>query len=90
MLPSWFSALNKDFRYQLTAIGGPGPGLHVAKEIENNSFAIAGGSAGLKVSWQVTGVRQDAWAKANPLTVEEDKTNTERGTFLNPEVFGGQ
>ena len=26
-LPDWFEALNQDYRYQLTAIGGPGPGL---------------------------------------------------------------
>ena len=32
-LPDWFSALNKDFRYQLTAIGAPGPNLHIAEEI---------------------------------------------------------
>lgn len=88
-LPDWFGALNKDFRYQLTAIGGPGPNLHVAQEIEANSFVIAGGQPGLKVSWQVTGVRKDAWAVANPMAVEEDKPETERGTYLNPEVFGG-
>ncbi|HEY9386381.1 MAG TPA: hypothetical protein VIP70_05030, partial [Nitrososphaeraceae archaeon] len=29
-LPDWFGALNKDFRYQLTAIGAPGPNLHIA------------------------------------------------------------
>jgi hypothetical protein len=86
-LPSWFQALNKDYRYQLTAIGGPGPNLYIAREIENGTFAIAGGTAGLKVSWQVTGVRQDAWAKANPLLVEEDKPEGERGHYLNPEVF---
>ena len=35
-LPDWFSALNKDFRYQLTAIGAPGPNLHIAKEISDD------------------------------------------------------
>ena len=29
--PDWFSALNKDFRYQLTAVGAPGPNLHIAE-----------------------------------------------------------
>jgi hypothetical protein len=28
-LPDWFGALNKDFRYQLTAIGAPGPNVSV-------------------------------------------------------------
>ncbi len=32
-LPNWFGALNKDFRYQLTAIGAPGPNLYIAEEI---------------------------------------------------------
>ena len=31
-LADWFSALNKDFRYQLTAIGAPGPNLYIADE----------------------------------------------------------
>jgi hypothetical protein len=34
-LPDWFGALNKDFRYQLTAIGAPGPNLYIAEEISN-------------------------------------------------------
>src|SRR5262249_22119601 len=55
-LPIWFEALNKDFRYQLTCIGGFAP-VFVAQEINNNRFKIAGGKAGMKVSWQVTGIR---------------------------------
>ncbi|MGH8016557.1 MAG: hypothetical protein ACREBV_10215, partial [Candidatus Zixiibacteriota bacterium] len=56
-LPDWFVALNRDFRYQLTAIGAPGPNLYISQEISNNGFAIAGGQSGMKVSWQVTGIR---------------------------------
>jgi hypothetical protein len=87
-MPAWFHALNKDFRYQLTAIGGPGPDLHVAEEIKGNQFKIAGGKPGMKVSWQVTGVRQDAYANANRVPVEEDKPAQEQGMYLNPEAFG--
>jgi hypothetical protein len=36
-LPSWFGALNKDFRYQLTAIGAPGPNLYIAEEISESN-----------------------------------------------------
>jgi hypothetical protein len=36
-LPDWFGALNKDFRYQLTAIATPGPNLYIAEEISENS-----------------------------------------------------
>lgn len=32
-LPDWFGVLKKEFRYQLTAIGAPGPSLYIAKEI---------------------------------------------------------
>ena len=88
IMPEWFDALNKDFRYQLTAIGAPMPGLFIAQEIKNNSFKISGGKPGNKVSWMLTGIRQDAWAKANPLKVEQKKPENEKGTYLHPELFG--
>lgn len=87
-LPAWFERLNGDFRYQLTPVGAPAPGLHVAREIAGNSFKIAGGARGMKVSWQVTGVRKDPWALANPLKVEQKKSAGERGHFLHPELHG--
>jgi hypothetical protein len=87
-LPTWFEAVNGDFRYQLTSIGAPGPGLYIAQEISGNYFKIAGGSAGSKVSWQVTAVRHDAYAKANPLIVEQEKSVRERGYYIHPELYG--
>jgi hypothetical protein len=87
-LPAWFEALNKEFRYQLTPIGGPGSGLYIAEEVANNRFQIAGGRAGLKVSWQVTGIRHDPWAKAHRIPVEEEKPEKERGFYLNPVEWG--
>ncbi len=63
-LPEWFEALNTDFRYQLTPIGAPGPYLHIAAKVANSLFKIAGGTGGMEVSWQVTGIRQDAYANA--------------------------
>jgi hypothetical protein len=87
-LPQWLESVNKDFRYQLTAIGGAAPNLHIAEEIQNHSFRIAGGTAGMKVSWQVTGVRDDAWEKAHPMVVELQKPAVERGYYLSPELFG--
>lgn len=88
VLPDYFEALNSDYRYQLTAIGSPGPNLYIAEEISGNHFKIAGGKPGAKVSWQVTGVRQDAYAKAHRIKVEEDKPVEERGRYLHPELFG--
>jgi hypothetical protein len=87
-MPEWFQSLNKDFRYQLTSIGAPGPNLYIAEEVTNNHFKIAGGNPGAKVSWQVTGIRQDAWANAHRVRVEEEKPVAERGTYLHPELFG--
>jgi trimeric autotransporter adhesin len=87
-MPEWFDALNRDFRYQLTAIGAPGPKLYVAEEMKGNTFRIAGGKKGQRVSWQVTGIRQDAWANAHRIPTEEAKPAAEQGTYLHPELFG--
>lgn len=86
-LPGWFEALNRDFRYQLTCIGGFAP-VYVAKKISNNQFKIAGGKTGLEISWQVTGIRQDAWANAHRISVEEEKPDGERGLYLHPDLYG--
>ncbi|MDJ0595827.1 MAG: hypothetical protein QNJ72_38570 [Pleurocapsa sp. MO_226.B13] len=90
-LPEWFEALNQDFRYQLTCIGEYAP-VYVAQKIERsrlrNSFKIAGGISGMEVSWQVTGIRKDAWAQANSMAVEEEKSDNRRGYYLHPEVYG--
>jgi hypothetical protein len=87
-MPDWFEALNKDFRYQLTAIGKPSPNLYIASEISGNHFRIAGGSPGAKVSWTVTGIRHDAYANAHRIPVEEQKPAAEKGKYLNPQEFG--
>lgn len=107
-LPDWFAVLNKDYRYQLTAIGAPGPNLYIAKEISesnkedidtannnnnnssqnHSSFKIGGGASGMKVSWQVTGIRKDPWADAHRVQVEEDKSAKEQGYYIYPELYG--
>ena len=86
-MPAWFEALNRDFRYQLTCIGAHAP-IYVAREMRDGRFLIAGGEEGLKVSWQVTGIRQDPYAEANRIPVEEDKSEEERGLYLHPEAYG--
>ena len=87
-LPDWFEALNEEFRYQLTPIGGQAPGLYIAQEVADNRFGVAGGTAGLRVSWQVTGIRHDLYAESNPLVVEQAKPDVEVGTFIYPELHG--
>ena len=89
-LPEWFEALNRDYRYQLTALLSAAPNLHVSALVADGKFSVAGGNAGQQVSWQVTGIRQDAWANANRIPVEVDKNAEDRGRFLHPELFGGE
>ncbi len=86
-LPSYFEALNKDFRYQLTPVGARAT-LWVEREIENNRFLVASDVPGVKVSWQVTGVRKDPFAEAYRVKAEVEKPADERGTLLHPEVYG--
>jgi hypothetical protein len=86
-LPDWFGALNRDFRYQLTVIGQFAQAI-VASEIANRQFTIRTDKPNVKVSWQVTGIRQDAWANAHRIPVEQLKPAGERGLYLHPELFG--
>lgn len=87
LMPEWFEALNMEFRYQLTCVGGYAP-VYIAEKLQDNKFKIAGATKGLEISWQVTGIRHDAYAEKNRIQVEVEKSETEKGTYLHPEVFG--
>jgi hypothetical protein len=82
-MPEWFEALNRDFRYQLTVIGQPSQAW-IASEIANGSFMIRTDKPGVKVSWQVTGIRQDAWANAHRIPLEVEKAAGDQGHYLHP------
>jgi hypothetical protein len=82
-LPAWFEAVNTDLRYQLTAVGAAAPGLHIAEEVAENRFRIAGGPAGLKVSWEVMAVRNDLFMREHPFEAEREALG-ERGASLAP------
>jgi hypothetical protein len=85
-MPAWFEALNMDFRYQLTTIGQPAQAW-IASEITNGSFTLKTSKPGVKVSWMVTGIRQDAWANAHRIQVEVEKTAKDQGHYIHPELF---
>jgi hypothetical protein len=93
-LAAWFDAINggnepnPDFRYHLTPIGSAAPNLHIAQEIDGERFLIAGGPAGLKVSWQVTALRSDPYIQQYGAPVEVEKPEPERGSYLHPELYG--
>lgn len=86
-MPDWFEALNRDFRYQLTVIGQFAQAI-VASEMANDTFTIKTDKPNVKVSWQVTGIRHDAFADAHRIPVEQVKPDKERGLYLHPELFG--
>jgi hypothetical protein len=86
-MPAWFEALNTDFRYQLTVIGQFAQAM-IAAKMSSGSFTIKTNKPGVEVSWQVTGIRQDAWANAHRIQVEVDKAQRDQGHYLHPELFG--
>lgn len=85
-LPSYFEGLNKDFRYQLTVIGEFAQAI-ISKKISDNQFEIRTDKPHIEVSWQVTGIRNDAYARMNRIQVEVDKKPEDRGTYIHPEAF---
>jgi hypothetical protein len=85
VLPDWFQALNKDFRYQLTTIGQQAQAW-IESEIENNRFSIQSDKPNVKISWMVTGIRHDPYANDHRIPVTEDKTK-DKGTYLYPEGY---
>ncbi|MCB0749205.1 MAG: hypothetical protein KDC90_17215, partial [Ignavibacteriae bacterium] len=83
-LPDWFEALNIDFRYQLTVIGEFAQAI-VSEELNYNQFVIRTNKPNVKVSWQITGIRNDEYAISNKLEVERTKQNFE-SEFTSSEV----
>lgn len=85
-LPQYFSALNRDFRYQLTVVGRFAQAI-VAQKVADNRFVIRTDKPHVEVSWQVTGIRQDAYANAHRIPVEVNKPQQDQGHYLHPELF---
>jgi hypothetical protein len=85
-MPEYFETLNSDFRYQLTVLGTFAQAI-VAEKIKGNRFVIRTSAPNVEVSWQVTGIRQDAFAKKNRIKVEVEKDERDRGYYLHPDAF---
>ncbi|MFN0174536.1 MAG: hypothetical protein ACKVU0_07820 [Saprospiraceae bacterium] len=88
-LPTYFEALNIEFKYQLTCIGQFAQAI-VKEEVKSNKFIIQTDKPNVKVSWQVTGVRNDEFAQAHRLVPEVNKKDYEKGKYLYPELFGAR
>jgi alpha-tubulin suppressor-like RCC1 family protein len=90
-LPDWFEALNENFRYQITVIDEAAPDVHfvrVASKISGGTFVIKSIPGNMEISWQVTGTRKDAFVKAHPLQVEQDKAGGQKGKYFHPQEHG--
>jgi hypothetical protein len=87
VLPNYFEALNRDFRYQLTVVGEFAQAV-VSSKIRDNRFTIRTDKPNIEVSWQVTGIRQDPYANAHRIVVEQDKPANEQGKYLHPTEWG--
>ncbi|TSC62232.1 MAG: hypothetical protein Athens041674_537 [Parcubacteria group bacterium Athens0416_74] len=84
-LPEYFDALNKTPRYQYFPLDEAMPGLYVKETEGENRFAIAGGTPGGRVSWQITGIRHDPYILKNPVINEVwkgPKEEVDRGECL--------
>jgi len=86
-MPDWFSALNRDFCYQLTVIGQFAQAI-VSEKLNGNRFSIKTDKPNVEVSWQLTGIRKDAYANAHRIEVEVDKKPQEVGLYIDPVAFG--
>lgn len=89
MLPSYFEAENKDFKYQLTIIDDNEFAMaRIARKINNNRFQIITDKPNIEVSWQVTGVRNDKYASAHRVIPEVEKEPAFKGLYLHAEEWG--
>ena len=83
LLPDYFEAINKDFRYQLTVIGAFAQAI-ISKEVNGNQFEIATSIPNVKVSWEVKAVRNDERMKQHPFQAVTEKTADQKGKYLDP------
>ncbi|MEX2483819.1 MAG: hypothetical protein WED10_04650, partial [Brumimicrobium sp.] len=85
-LPEYVELVNKDFRYNLTVIGTFAQAI-VGEEVSGNKFLIRTDEPNVKVSWELTGVRNDPYMQQNPYQTEVDKEGEEVGVYMNPELY---
>ena len=78
-VPGYVEALGRDFRYQLTVIGDFAQAV-VSRELRDGRFEIRTDRPRVRVSWQVTALRDDAYTRDHPVRNETAKTGDELGT----------
>ena len=87
-MPDYFDAINANFSYQLTPIGGFAQ-LFIKEKLSNGKFVIAGGQAGMEVSWTVYAERNDPYMQQHPESkqVEVEKEEWNQGKYLQPDLY---
>jgi hypothetical protein len=83
-LPDYFESINRDFRYQLTVVGGGFAQAIVSQEVKGNQFEIATNQPNIKVSWEVKGVRSDAHMTKFPFVAVSEKQGALKGQYHDP------
>ncbi len=88
-LPDYYDDINTNPSYHLTPIGGFAQ-LYVKEEIADGKFVIAGGNAGMKVSWTIYAERNDPYFQMYPekRSVEVEKREGQRGKYFMPQLYG--
>lgn len=87
-LPAYAEQLGTDWRYGLTVVGGTFAQAIVSRELDGGEFEIRTSEPGVKVSWSITGTRNDPQAVENPLQVIAPKSGEDRGRYLDPAAYG--
>ncbi len=87
-LPDYYDAINTNPSYNLTPVGGFAQ-LYVKEEIKDGKFVIAGGAAGLKVSWTIYAERNDPYLQQYPekREVEVEKREGQQGKYFMPQLY---
>jgi hypothetical protein len=86
-LPSYATAIARDWRYQVTPIGRFGQVI-VEREVQGGRFVIRTEHPSTKVSWTVTGTRRDPQAAAHTVDPVQEKKGKDRGRYLEPSLYG--
>ena len=88
-LPGYFEEININYSYHLTPVGKYAP-LFIKSKIKDGKFVVAGGEAGMEVSWTVYAERNDPYLQNFPdrKTMSYDKEEWNKGKYLRPELYG--